>query len=197
LPHLLAVCWGRTPMPVWSKVLGNGTIRGEKPLGVPWRFEPLHAPLALTRGLVGVLGAVIEIPMLAVFYPQEHLPLGGPIAFQFVGNEYPRDMLAAFEELAQEGLGRVLVPPTLHEDIQHVPVLIDGPPEIVPLPIDGEEHLIKVPFVTWSRPSAPELIGIGLPKLPAPLPDRFIGHDDSAGEQQFFHIAVAEAEAEV
>jgi hypothetical protein len=67
----------------------------------------------------------------------------------------------------------------------------------VRLPIDGEEHLIKVPCVTWARASAPELMGIGLPKLPTPLPDRFIGHDDPAGEQQFFHIAVAEAAAEV
>jgi hypothetical protein len=144
-------------MPARAEVLGDGTVGGEELLGVPWRFEPLHAPLALTRGLVGVLGAVIEIPMLAVFYSQEHLPLGGPIAFQFVGTEYPRDILAGFEELAEEFLGRVLVPPTLNEDIQHVPVLIHGPPEIVPLPIAGEEHLIKVPFVTWSRPDSPRL----------------------------------------
>jgi phosphoglycolate phosphatase-like HAD superfamily hydrolase len=26
-----------------AEVLGDGTIRGEKPLGVPWRLEPLHA----------------------------------------------------------------------------------------------------------------------------------------------------------
>jgi hypothetical protein len=49
---------------------------------------------------VGVLGTVIEIPMLAVLYPREHLPLGGLIAFQLIGDEDPRDLLAAFEDLS-------------------------------------------------------------------------------------------------
>src|SRR5262245_45768641 len=40
-----------------------------------------------------------------------------------------------------------------------------------------------------------ELMGRRLPELPAPLPDRFVGDDDSTSEQQFFDIAVAGAEA--
>jgi hypothetical protein len=110
------------------EVLGDGPIGGEEPLCVPWRFEPLDAPLPFTRALVGVLGAVIEIPMLAVFRPREHLPPGSPIAFQLVGNEHRRAILAPFEELAEERLGRLLVPPPLHENIQHMAVLIHGTP---------------------------------------------------------------------
>jgi hypothetical protein len=45
-------------------VLGNGTIRGQEPLGVPWRLEPLHAPLPLTGGLMGVFRTVVEIAVL-------------------------------------------------------------------------------------------------------------------------------------
>ena len=41
------------------------------------------------------------------------------------------------------------------------------------------------------------IISVLLAKLAAPLPDRFIGHEDPAGEQQLFHIPVAQAEAEV
>ena len=47
-------------MPAWSKVLGDRPIRGEKPLGMPWGFEPLHPPLPLAGGLVRVLRAVVE-----------------------------------------------------------------------------------------------------------------------------------------
>jgi hypothetical protein len=36
-----------------------------------------------------------------------------------------------------------------------------------------------------------------LPKLPAPLVDSLIRDDDSTGKQQFFDIAVAQAETEV
>ena len=51
-------------MPARSKMLRNGTIRGQETLGVPWGFEPAHAPLALTRRLVGVFRHV-QIAMLA------------------------------------------------------------------------------------------------------------------------------------
>jgi hypothetical protein len=40
-------------------------------------------------------------------------------------------------------------------------------------------------------------MGIGLPELLAPLPDRVVSHDDPAGEQQLFDIAIAQAEAEI
>ena len=63
--------------------------------------------------------------------------------------------------------------------------------------MDGEEDFIQMPFVAGSGTPAPELIGIGLPELQAPFADRFIGHEDPAGEQQLFHITVAQAEAEV
>ena len=36
-----------------------------------------------------------------------------------------------------------------------------------------------------------------MPKLAAPLPNRFVRHRDTAGKQQFFDIAIAEAEPEI
>jgi hypothetical protein len=36
-----------------------------------------------------------------------------------------------------------------------------------------------------------------LTELATPLADGFIGHHDAAGEQQLFHVAVAEAEAAI
>ena len=77
-------------MPPGSEVLGDGPIGGEKALGVPGRFEPLHAPLALSGGLMGVLRAVIEVFVLAVFHAREDLSLRGAIAFEFVGDDDPR-----------------------------------------------------------------------------------------------------------
>ena len=42
-----------------------------------------------------------------------------------------------------------------------------------------------------------EFIRIGLAEVAAPLPNRFVRHQDPAGEQEFFPIAVAEEEAEI
>jgi hypothetical protein len=67
LPHLLMIRGGREPVAPRSKVMGNGTIGRKKTLGVPWGFEPTHAPFLLSGRLVGILGAVVEVAVLPVF----------------------------------------------------------------------------------------------------------------------------------
>ena len=160
-------------------------------------LEPLHTSLPLAGGLVRVLRAVFEVPVLPMFHPRKDFALGGAVARQFVGDEYPWHVHQALEELTEEFLRRPLIPAALHQDIKYVPILIYGTPEITAFAFDGEEHFIHMPFVAGPRPAATELIGIQLAKLAAPLPNRFIGHAHAAFEQYFLHIAEAEAEAEV
>jgi hypothetical protein len=57
-------------MQAWTEVLGDRTIGGEKSLGMPGRFEVLHALLPLAGGLVGVFSPIIEVPVLSMFHPQ-------------------------------------------------------------------------------------------------------------------------------
>jgi len=85
----------------------------------------------------------------------------------------------------------------LDENIQDVAILVDRPPQVMPLTVNGEKHLIQVPRVTWSGPPMPEFMGIGVTERAAPLPNGFIGHENPTGEQEFFAIPVAEAEAEI
>ena len=158
-------------MPARSEVLSNWPIRGEEALHVPGGLEPLHASLPLTCGLMRVLGAIIEVAVLAVLHPREDLPLRSPVAFELVGDEHARHVLAPFEELAEEFLRSFLIPPPLHQDIEHGAVLIHRSPEIVPLLVDCDEYLIQMPFVARPGASPPKLIGVLLAELAAPLPD--------------------------
>jgi hypothetical protein len=103
-------------MPARAKVLRNGTIGGEEPLRLSWGLEPLHAPLALPGGLGGVLRPIVERAVLTMVHPWEDLPLGGSIALEFVGNNHARYVGQSLEQLAEELLGRLLVPAALHED---------------------------------------------------------------------------------
>jgi hypothetical protein len=123
-------------------------------LGVSRRFEPLHPLFPLTRGLVGVLRAVIEIAALAMFHPRQEVPLRGTIALQLVRDDHPRNILAALEQLAEELLGRVLIPPTLDENIQDMTVLIHRPPQVVSFAANGEKDFIQMPLVARSRTPA-------------------------------------------
>ena len=74
-------------MPARSEVLGNGTIRGEKPLRMPRGLKPLHPPLPLAGGLVGMLRTVMQVAMLTMFHIWQYLALGRTVAFPLVRND--------------------------------------------------------------------------------------------------------------
>jgi hypothetical protein len=153
------------------------TIRREEALGVSWRFEALHAPLALAGRLVGTLRAVIQVAVLPVFHPRHGLLFRCSIAPQFVSDDDAWNILAAFEELGEELLSGDRIAPSLYQHIEHGRVLVDdGPPQVVTLAVNGEEDLIQMPLVPRSWVPTPELVSIGLPELPAPLPSGFVGH---------------------
>jgi hypothetical protein len=182
VPHLLRVGPRRQAMPSWAEMLRNGTIGGEELLGLSCRLEPLHAPLPLAGGLVRILGAVVQIAVLAMVYTGYNLAPGGTVALELVRDDHPGNILAAPEQLAEEFLCRVLVPPTLDQDIQDITVLIPCPLQIVAGATDRQKDLIRVPLIPRLRPSVAQLIGIRLAKLTEPFPDRFIGHDDATGK---------------
>ena len=77
-------------MPTRVEVLGDRAIGREKALRMARGFEPLHVSLALARGLVGVLSAIIQISVLPMFHPRQDLALSGTVALQLVGHDHPR-----------------------------------------------------------------------------------------------------------
>jgi hypothetical protein len=122
-------------VPSRAAVLRHPTIGGEEPLRVSGRFEALHAPLPLTRRLMGILCTVLEIAVLAVLHTGSRVPLGGLIAFELIGDHHSRDVLQALEQLTEELLRRLLVAPTLHQNIVDLAVLIHRPPEVLTIAV--------------------------------------------------------------
>ena len=61
-------------------MLRDRAKRGQKTLGVTRRFEPLHAPLTLTRWPMRVLTTVVEIATLAMLDTRQNLTFGRAIA---------------------------------------------------------------------------------------------------------------------
>jgi len=78
--HFLTVSRRGEAVTTQAEVLHDGTIGREESLGVAGGLKPLHASLSLAGGLVGVFCSIIEIPVLAMFYPGEDFSLGGSIA---------------------------------------------------------------------------------------------------------------------
>jgi hypothetical protein len=197
LPHLLTVCGGREPRASRAEMLGDEARGGEEPLGVPRCLEALQAPLAWPRRLVGVVGAVVEIPVLAVVHTGQDLAQGRAIAFALIRDDHPRPRGQAPQQCAEAFFRSGLIPAALHEDVKDRPVLIDGPPAIVAFAMDREEHFIQMLRVARSGLSMAQLMGIRWPERPAPVPHGFVGQDDTTFGHERFDIPIAQAKAEV
>jgi hypothetical protein len=118
-------------MPARAEVLGDWTICREEPLSLSGGFEPLPPSFPLPCGLMRVLGAIVQVAMLAMLYARQDFALRCPIALELIGDDDPCDVLTAFEEFAEKLLGGHFVAAPLHEDVEYMAVLIHGSPEVV------------------------------------------------------------------
>jgi hypothetical protein len=57
---------------------------------------------------------------------------------------------------------------------------------------DSDHDLVEVPLVARARQPSTDLVGERLTELEAPLPYRFVAHDDAAGGQHLLDHAQAE-----
>src|SRR5215204_4540298 len=126
-----------------------------------------------------------------------HLTLGGAVTGQLVRDHDTRGPGLLFQQLAEQAFGGPLVPQALDQNVEHNPILVDGPPEPVLLSPDHQAHTVEVPFVARAWQPAPDLVGEGLAELAGPLPYGLVAHVDTAGRQHLFDHAQAQRKAEV
>ena len=83
----------------------------------------------------------------------------------------------------------------LHQNVNGVSILIDGPPKILELAPDLNDHLVEKPGVTQSALSFLKLSRIFWPESVAPLPNGFIRDGNATFGQKVFNIPQAQAKA--
>ncbi len=80
------------------------------------------------------------------------------------------------------------------QNIDHVSILIDGPPKVEALILDGDEEFIDVPDVAESSPFPTQSSGVGRSEFLTPVSDRFVGDKDSSLCKQVFYVSKAQGE---
>jgi hypothetical protein len=121
LAHPVAIDWGSEPVTPQAAGLGHQPTGGEKALGMPWGINLRHPPLALAGRLGGMLGAVVQIPVLPMLDTGRHLALGGAVALQLVRDDAPRYRRQPRKELAEKLLGSRLITPPLDQSRLYPP----------------------------------------------------------------------------
>ena len=84
IPPLLTVCSCRPQMPPGSTVLGHGSSRRQKALGMAWGLQPLPATLSWARWPMRVLTPVVQVAALPLLDVRHPLALGG-VALELIG----------------------------------------------------------------------------------------------------------------
>ena len=161
---------------------------------MPGRGEAFHRPLALPGGLVRVLGPVVQILGPAMLHRRHELAVRDPVAAQPVGDDDPRHVLQALEQLAEELLGGHRVSAWLDQDVEHIAVLIDRAPQVVDRAVDADEDLVEVPFVAGPGLAPAQPVGVELPKLRSPLPDRLVTDRNATRKHQLLDLTKAQRE---
>ena len=109
-----------------------------------------------------------------------HLRCGVPR--QLVGDQHPWGVTQALEELAEKAFRRLPVTPTLHEDIEHMAILVDWTPKVLAPALDGYVASFTLDKIGFSRlgsgfdpistnmamPDNSEDAGVFVPTAPAP-----------------------------
>ena len=74
-------------------------------------------------------------------------------------------MTFAFQQFSNELDSRPAVAPRIDQNVDDVAVLVHGPPQILPLPLDGQEEFVEVPRVAQATSPAPQSSRVVVPDV--------------------------------
>ena len=99
-----------------------------------------------------------------------------------------------FQQFPKEPYRGATIPARLHQDVEHVAVLVHRAPEILLAAVERDEELVEVPRVALLTAPAPQRPGIVRAERQAPLADGLVADGDPPLSQEILDVAETEAE---
>ena len=148
----------------------NDSVHRQESLRVGGGFEPAHLSLALSGRLMRAFCSIVLVPLRTMNDRRHHEAMRRRVAAKLVGNQTPRRPALPFQQLAEKACGGTPIAPGLDEDVDHIAVLVNGTPQILPPALDVHEQFVQVPGVAQASSPAPERTGVRRTECPTPLP---------------------------
>ena len=128
---------------------------------------------------MGDFSPVVFVLACSMDHGREDVPMSCRIASKLVCDEFPRRLPLMFQGPTKEAFSGSTVSALGDQNIDHVPILIDGSPQVVALASDLYEQFIDVPDVAEPSLFSAQRSSIGRAKLPAPKPNSLVGNNDT------------------
>jgi hypothetical protein len=180
-----------------AKEIPDKSVHRQESRRVFGGLEPSHLSLALAGRLMGHFRSVVLVLSGAVNNRGQDGAVSGRIAAELVRDESSRDTALPSQELTKEALGRTPISPGLDEDVDHITVLVDSPPEILLPPMDVDEQFVQVPGVAQPSTLASKPTGVRRTEGVTSLPNGFVGDGDTPLGEEIFSISEAQTETVV
>ena len=165
----------------------------QKSLRLPGRFEPARELLSLPGRSVRAFNAVVEPFVSAVVSLRGQLTDRFDIAAQLIRDDNA-GLAKTGDQSSKEALSRFGVSPWLHQNVEHIPVPVNRPPQPHLHAIDRDHDFIKVPLVRRRRPVTLNTTGEMLTKPVHPFAYGFPADDYASFGKQVLNIRRAERE---
>jgi hypothetical protein len=117
------------------------------------------------------------------------------VATQFIRDDLASLALMLSQSPLEETLRGLSITPVSHEYINHFTILVSGPPQIMLLSMDLNEHLINEESINVALVFSSKTLGIFRTKLITPLTDGCITDRDAPLRHQVFDVAVTRIES--
>ena len=182
-------------MTTGPKVLSAAAERQQEPLGLPRRGEAFHHRFPDPGRLRGVLGPAGEVLPAAMSHRRPKRAGSDLIAGQLVGDNHPRHLTQALEQVTEKPLGRHRVAARGHQDVEHLAVLWSTARHrswVVPLIVTNTSSKCHLSPGAGSPPTSPG--SVVRPERRTPGPDRLVADPHTAGKHQLLNVTQAHRE---
>jgi hypothetical protein len=176
-----------------AKEISNESMHRQESLRVSGGLEPPHLSLALASRLMRHFCSVVLVLLRAVHDRRHHEAVGRRVATKLAVIRRRRACGPALS-IAEEAFGRVAIAPGLKEDVDHVTVVVDGPPEMLPATVDVHEQFVQVPCVAQASLPAPQDTGVLRTESSASQPNSPVGYGDAPLSEEILGISETQTE---
>jgi len=143
---------------------------------------------------MGVFSSIVRSQALIMDRSKPFFADGDGIGLELVRGDALWRKALLLQQLSQQSPRRSSTASALDQEVEHLPFIIDSPPQPVFSTTNLEDHLVEVPACTWPRPATATIASNQQPELQKPAPDGLVRNVNAPLCQQFLDIAKRQRE---